>query len=76
VAGAIGATLVAQTVRLVSFLWLSQRRVRLDYPLGRLALLAAALAGGALLPPLLSLAALALGVALAALLLARRPQHG
>lgn len=79
VAGAIAATLVAQGVRLAGFLWLSQRRVRLNYPLGRLALLAAALAGGALLPPLFGLAALALGVMLAALLLGvgpRRAQHG
>jgi len=79
VAGAIGATLVAQAVRLGGFLWLSQRRVRLGYPLGRLGLLAAALVGGALLPPWFGLAALALGGALAMLLLgmgSRRAQHG
>ena len=41
VMGAIAATLLAQSVRLGLFLWLSQRRVRLEYRLGRIALLAA-----------------------------------
>ncbi|WPB83586.1 lipopolysaccharide biosynthesis protein [Sediminicoccus rosea] len=41
VMGAIIATLLAQGVRLGLFLWFSQRRVRLDYRLGRLAILSA-----------------------------------
>jgi O-antigen/teichoic acid export membrane protein len=39
VMGAILATLLAQGVRLGLFLWLSQRRIRLDYRLGRLLVL-------------------------------------
>ncbi len=75
VAGAIGATLVAQTVRLVGFLWLSQRRVRLDYPLWRLALLTIVLAGCAALPPWQGVAGLVLGGGIAALLLGMPLRH-
>ncbi len=44
VAGAVAATLVAQAVRFALFLHLSQRRARVAYPLGRIALLAIAAA--------------------------------
>lgn len=44
VTGTIAATLAAQGVRFALFLFLSQRRVPLPYPLGRIALLAVAAA--------------------------------
>lgn len=58
VAGAVAATLVAQSLRLGLFLWLSQRRVRLPYPLGRMALLGAGLALAAALPGVMAVALL------------------
>jgi O-antigen/teichoic acid export membrane protein len=46
-AGAVAATLVAQAARFALFLHLSQRRARVAYPLGRIALLAVAAATAA-----------------------------
>jgi O-antigen/teichoic acid export membrane protein len=59
VAGAIAATLAAQAVRLGAFLWLSQRRRPVAYPLGRIGLFGVGLALAAALPPAGALAALA-----------------
>lgn len=61
VMGAILATLLAQGVRLGLFLWLSQRRIRLDYRLGRLAALSALCIAALALPPPLGALVLALG---------------
>ncbi|MEI6160774.1 MAG: oligosaccharide flippase family protein [Roseococcus sp.] len=79
VMGAIFATLLAQGVRLGLFLWFSQRRIRLDYRLPRVAALAGLCILAAALPlPLgLTLLAASLPVAmLLGLLPAPRPLHG
>jgi O-antigen/teichoic acid export membrane protein len=71
VAGAIAATLAAQAVRLALFLFLSQRRAPVAYPLGRIALLClAASVLVAAMPAAASMTATAAagGAALAALL--------
>jgi O-antigen/teichoic acid export membrane protein len=59
VMGAIFATLLAQGVRLGLFLWLSQRRIRLDYRLPRVAALAGLCILAAALPAPLGLMLLA-----------------
>lgn len=83
VMGAIYATLLAQGVRLGLFLWLSQRRVRLDYRLGRVTALGCLCILALALPLPLGLALLAACLPLAMLLgllpaprFAPRPSHG
>ncbi len=68
VAGAVAATLLGQAVRLVAFWAMSHRSAPLDYPLGRLALLALPVAGASALPQWLGSAPAALALALLALL--------
>lgn len=68
VMGAIFATLLAQGVRLGLFLWLSQRRIRLDYRLPRVAALSGLCIAAALLPLPLGLILLAVSLPLAMML--------